>query len=274
MRSLERLLVAGAVVATAAVGYLIVRDTAQRDARARALARIARATAPPTAADSAFGDSILERAGAQNPEVRLRPSTLAAPERDAARIAWLLQSRTEGTYFPELLAKHDSMNFRWPDRRHAPMRVWVQELGPGVAGYDATYPQLVRDAFSAWSAAGVPIHFTFVTDSVRGDIHVTWIDRFDGLMTGRTRWAHDQHRWIVGGNILMALHMPDGRVLHANAVRAIALHEVGHLIGLDHTADTTNIMAARVLVPELSEADRSTARLVYSLPPGSLKAPR
>jgi predicted Zn-dependent protease len=166
------------------------------------------------------------------------------------------------------------MNFRWPDRRHEPMRVWVQELAPGVAGYDATYPQLVRDAFSAWSAAGVPIYFTFVTDSARGDIHVTWIDRFDGMMTGRTRWAHDQHQWIVGGNLLMALHMPDGRVLHANAVRAVALHEVGHLIGLDHTADSTSIMAPRVLVPDLSEADRRTARLVYSLPPGSLKAPR
>ena len=89
---------------------------------------------------------------------------------------------------------------------------------------------------------------------------------------GRTRWTHDQHRWIVGGSLLLALHLPDGRPLGRDAVRAIALHEVGHLIGLDHTRDDANIMAPRIRVSELSEADRQTARLVYSLPPGSLKA--
>jgi predicted Zn-dependent protease len=55
-------------------------------------------------------------------------------------------------------------------------------------------------------------------------------------------------------------------------VRAIARHEVGHLIGLDHTEDESNIMSARVRVTDMSEADRATARLVYQLPPGSLKA--
>ena len=54
-------------------------------------------------------------------------------------------------------------------------------------------------------------------------------------------------------------------------MHAIALHEVGHLLGLDHTADTMNIMTPKVRVRELCEADRATMRLLYSLPPGSVK---
>jgi predicted Zn-dependent protease len=56
-------------------------------------------------------------------------------------------------------------------------------------------------------------------------------------------------------------------------MQAIARHEIGHLLGLDHTADDSNIMSANVRVPELSEADRNTVRLVYKLPPGSVRAP-
>ena len=72
-------------------------------------------------------------------------------------------------------------------------------------------------------------------------------------------------------NIAIALHHNHGEPLDASAVRAIALHEVGHLLGLDHCSDTTNIMTPRVRVRELSEADKATMRLIYALPPGSVK---
>lgn len=269
MRTLDRALFLLAAAAVVAIMAMAVRGSGGSAARTERLARAAAAEAR----DSAFADSVLDAAGPQNVETTLRPSEAAAPERDAARIAWLLGTRAEGTYLHEMLAAHDSQNFRWPDRRTSPMRVWVQAAAPGTAGWDPAYQQLVRDAFIAWADAGVPIHFTFVTDSARGEILVTWTDRFETEMTGRTRWAHDQHRWIVGGSLLLALHMPDGRALGRDAVRAIALHEVGHLIGLDHTQDDANIMAPRIKVSALSEADRQTARLVYALPPGSLKAP-
>lgn len=253
-----------------AAGLVISRRSMERAPRAAARTAPGPA-APPSAADSAFEDSVLRAFEPAPPDVAVVTSTLDAPDRDPDRVARVL-ARAGGTYLGEILDARDSVNFRWPDRRLDPMRIWVEESA--LAGYDPAHAALVREAFIEWADAGVPIAFAFTPDSARAEVRVTWVDRFESRTTGRTRWAHDQHGWIVGGNIEIALHQPDGAPLDAASVRAIARHEVGHLVGLDHTVDETNIMALRVRVSELSEADRATVRLVYQLPPGSLKRGR
>lgn len=175
-----------------------------------------------------------------------------------------------GTYVDELLDAHDGWNYRWHDRRGAPMRIWVQEPRENPA-YDASWASHVRESFSVWDGLGLPLTFTFTPDSARAEVHVTWVDHFAERMTGRTQWQNDADGWIVGARIELALHLPDGRRVTGDGVQAIARHEVGHLIGLDHTRDTTSIMAPQVLVTELSEADCRTARLVYELPAGRLR---
>jgi predicted Zn-dependent protease len=129
----------------------------------------------------------------------------------------------------------------------------------------------VREAFLEWSRLGIPVRFVFVAHPSDADVHVTWIDHFEEPISGKTLWSRDRHWWIVGADITLALRHNHGELLDESSVRAIALHEVGHLLGLDHTADTSNIMTARVRVRDLSDADRATVRLVYSLPAGSIK---
>jgi hypothetical protein len=175
-----------------------------------------------------------------------------------------------GTYIGDILAERDSALARWPERLVDPLRVWIQS-GDSIADWKPEFVDQTRDAFVTWQNTGVPVAFVFTRDSVNADVHVTWRDHFDEQISGKTMWARDENWWIVDANISIALHHNRGEALDASAVRAIALHEVGHLLGLDHSNDTTNIMTARVRVRDLSNADRATMRLLYTLPPGSVK---
>jgi hypothetical protein len=204
-----------------------------------------------------------ERGGAETVE-----SSLPAPERDSARIRFTLDARGDATYLPELLVIRDGWNYRWPDRVADPMRIWVQT--PADTAFDGAWVELVQESFNAWDGLGLPLLFTFVTDSARAEIVVTWVQRFEERMTGRTLWRNDQHGWITGGTIVLARELPDGRPVNREGVRAIARHEVGHLLGLDHTSDSTSIMSAQVFVTGLAEIDRRTVRLAYDLPPGRI----
>jgi len=175
-----------------------------------------------------------------------------------------------GTYIGDILLERDSTLARWPDRHGLPLRVWIQPSA-AVQDFTPSYVRRVRDAFREWDAVKLPIRFTFVNDSAKADVHVNWIDHFEEPISGRTRWARDDDWSIIDANIVLAVHHHEGEQLDDDAMCAMALHEIGHLLGLDHTADSSSIMAPRVRVRELSDADRATVRLLYALPAGPLR---
>ena len=182
-----------------------------------------------------------------------------------------IQLASAGTYIGELLAHRDSALTRWPDRpADRPLAVYVAS-GVGLADWRPEYVRQVASAFAAWARAGVPMRFRLVDDSARADVRVAWTDRFAEPISGRTVWSRDDRWWMIDANVTLALHHRDGAALDDDQVRAIALHEIGHLLGLDHTADPANVMAPRVRVRELSAADEATVRLLYSVPAGRVR---
>lgn len=193
-----------------------------------------------------------------------------APIRDRAAVRAELVRREEGTYIGDVLADRDSSLIRWPDRRERPLKVWIQSA-PTVADWDSEFVQQARVAFTEWSATGIPVFFDFVKDSAAADVHVTWVERFAEPVSGKTLWARDGRYWMVNADIVLATHHSGGDPLDPSAIRALALHEVGHLLGLDHTPDVSTIMTPRVRVRELTSSDRATVRLLYSLPPGPVR---
>jgi predicted Zn-dependent protease len=130
----------------------------------------------------------------------------------------------------------------------------------------------VYAAFDEWDALELPVSFTYVADSTDAEVHVTWIDQFQEQISGRIQWARDDDWWITTASIVLAVHRHKGDVLDEDAMRAIALHEIGHLLGLDHTYDVRSIMAPKVRVRALSPADTATVRLLYTLPPGAVRS--
>ncbi len=200
------------------------------------------------------------------------PFTRRGPERERvkAEVRRRLAEREQGTYIKEILAERDSALARWPDRRGKPLTLWIQ-WAMDVRDWDESYRNDVRAATREWDDVGLPLHFAFTSDSARADVHVTFIDRFEEPISGRTKWARDDDWWITDADIVLAVHHRSGAALDDDAMRAMALHELGHLLGLDHTEDPTSVMAPRVRVRALSPADRATVRLLYTLPPGGVR---
>ena len=194
----------------------------------------------------------------------------AARDDDHAETRRRIRANEAGTYISDILRERDSSLSRWPDRNGVPLTVWVQPASR-VAGFTPIYVAGVKQAFREWDELNLPIRFSFVADSADADIHVNWIDRFKEPISGRTRWSRDDDWLITDANIVLAVHHNQGEQLDEDSMRAMALHEIGHLLGLDHTRDSLSVMAPKVRVRQLSDADRATVKLIYALPAGPLR---
>jgi hypothetical protein len=199
------------------------------------------------------------------------PALQPAPGADLARSR--IAEFGAGTYIQDLVRGQDSALYRWSDHTIETLRVWVQPRA-NLHDWHPTFVGLARDAFPEWGAAGFPVRFTFVLDSLTADVRVMWVQRFpaaDGQRVGRADRRSDGAGWIRRADLFVAVHDSAGRPIPEEWIAAIARHEVGHALGLGHTRDSTAIMFPTSRTSAISDADRATLRLLYTLPPGSLK---
>ena len=197
-------------------------------------------------------------------------ATLSASEKGAVRASLSeVMMGASGTYIARVLADRDSTIERWPDHLAQPLKVWIDSSAQ-CSGAQAGFPAAVREAFGEWAGIGIPLQFTYVSRAGDADVRVRWTDHLE-RKTGSTTWKTDRYGWITNSEITLATHVGSGEPLDARGMRAIALHEVGHALGLAHSDDGHDIMAPLVRVTDLSGQDRSTMKLLYSLPAGHVR---
>jgi hypothetical protein len=198
----------------------------------------------------------------------------AATERldSATRAAVLAHIDREGaeTYLPAMLSTGDSALHRWgDDRTGQPIRIAV--LREPVPGFREVFFANVGWAVTRWNAVGLPIYLEQIPDTAGADIVVTWADRLDSTRAGRADVS-----WLRSGRLLhvritLATHTPDGRQVLPSQMVALALHELGHALGLGHSPVAADALHPQTSATDLTARDRRTAELLYALPPGSLK---
>lgn len=262
-----------AFVGAIAVGVGSLIATAPRP---RAAAAVVAADSANAAADSAPQPAHDSSATAAAPaprggevRVRLVRSGNAAPVRDIEEIQRHIRLGAPGTYIGDIITEQDSELVRWPESTI--FRVWIEPTTV-VSDWRPEYVDTVRAAFTAWTAAGAPIGANFIADSADANVRIHWTDKFasDGTI-GQTLQTWDQYRWLVAGDITIATHATTGQTLGPDWIRATALHEIGHLFGLNHSKSSGDIMATEAHALDLSRADLATLRLLYALPPGAVR---
>lgn len=175
-----------------------------------------------------------------------------------------------GTYLPATLAGGDSALHRWPDDRAGrPIRIGV--LREAVPGFRDVFVANVGWAVSRWNGVGLPIFLEQSSDTVGADIVVTWADRLDSNRAGRADVSWQQSGPLVHVHVTFATHTPDGHPVLPAQMVALALHELGHALGLGHSTVAADALYPTTSATELTARDRRTAALLYSLPAGSFK---
>lgn len=174
------------------------------------------------------------------------------------------------TYLNEIVAaSEDSMLHRWDNRALAPVRVW---LTPGtVANYQPAFLDAIRRAFRRWAEVRLPVRFDLEADSSTAEVRLAWRIQFEIDRTGQTDLVWDQNGHLQSGVVTLATFDAQGRPINADDVYVVALHELGHVLGLDHSPDSADLMYPVAKVRDLSARDVETARLLYQLTAGSLR---
>jgi predicted Zn-dependent protease len=211
------------------------------------------ASIPTTERDGTASGTVSARTKAPTPvRARLSRTTLLAA--------------AQGTYIDQVLVDRDSTIERWSPRVTTSLKVWI-DSSDVITGVQAAFPAAVRAAFKDWEGTGIPLRVEYVNNAGAADIRVRWIEHLNHK-TGSTTWRTDRGGWIMAGDITLATHISDGQPLDDRGMRAIALHETGHALGLSHSKDPGDVMAALVHVDGISVTDRNTIRRIYSMPAG------
>jgi predicted Zn-dependent protease len=189
---------------------------------------------------------------------------------------------------------------RWPDAAF-PLPVYVAPpaIPESVAGEfpahtPADYVAAVDEAFELWAKAiGRPVRFKRVDSAADAQITVKLLAEIQEIDKGQVLGVvhaeadrctvkapgatHDRVEIGFAPHEASVFVVDRDGLLTPRQVRAVALHEIGHLLGVSgqHSPLAGDVMyeaAGDRPIEMLSEHDKNTLRALYSIPPGTVYA--
>ncbi len=123
-----------------------------------------------------------------------------------------------------------------------------------------------RRALRVWEdVPGVPLRFETVEEAVDADVEFRWIRRFSTAQAGATHRVLDDAGYIAHVTVVLANQHSDGVRMSDEFIRLVALHEVGHVVGLPHSENPADAMHPGNRNLKLSRRDLRSVGVLYGL---------